>query len=143
MGNCVKIRIIFDWVYATLLTNEQSILLGNAIKAFRTARNLTQRDLARAGTISFNQVYLLEAGKAPNVRQLTLSTISNAMQLTDGEAAHLMRIAGFDTANADYVALSTDESKLIEQLRELGPDVAAVIYDSVEGMVLNRNARRS
>ena len=143
MGNCVKSRIIFDWVYATLLTNEQSILLGNAIKAFRTARNLTQRDLARAGTISFNQVYLLEAGKAPNVRQLTLSTISNAMQLTDGESAHLMRIAGFDTANADYVALSTDESKLIEQLRELGPDVAAVIYDSVEGMVLNRNARRS
>ena len=143
MGNCVKSRIIFDWVYATLLTNEQSILLGNAIKAFRTARNLTQRDLARAGTISFNQVYLLEAGKAPNVRQLTLSTISNAMQLTDGEAAHLMRIAGFDTANADYVALSTDESKLIEQLRELGPDVAAVFYDSVEGMVLNRNARRS
>ena len=143
MGNCVKSRILFDWVYATLLTNEQSILLGNAIKAFRTARNLTQRDLARAGTISFNQVYLLEAGKAPNVRQLTLSTISNAMQLTDGEAAHLMRIAGFDTANADYVALSTDESKLIEQLRELGPDVAAVIYDSVEGMVLNRNARRS
>ena len=143
MSDCVKSRIVFGGVYGALLTDKESISLGNAIKAFRTARNLTQRDLARAGTISNNQVYLLEAGKAANVRQQTLVMISDAMQLTDGEQAHLMRIAGFDTANADYVALSSEELRLVEQLRKLGPDVAAVIYDSVEGMLLNRNARKN
>lgn len=126
-------------MFTALLTNEQAILLGNAVKAFRTVRNLTQQDLARAGTVSKNQVYLLEAGKATNVRQQTLVMLSDAMQLNNNDTAHLMRLAGFDTPADHYEPLNAQEFQLIQQLRQLGPDVAQVIYDSVQGIVINRN----
>lgn len=95
---------------------------GNRLKALRTARGLTQEELARRANTTVGQIWKLEHGH----RQLTEKWLR---RLADALACQPAEI--FDPASA----LSVNESALLAAYRELDDHHRGLLRDVVEAFM--------